>query len=137
MFVYTVIAIVQGQFYQVGSHLVNYGQTKEYQQYRAARDKFITSLLRDESGAAIGTGEFTRYERELFPQPGDSPEVIAQKRVARQVATDGMIKGAGPGYKPANVDSGQPVKVSTPEEASKLPKGTKIALPDGTIGTVP
>jgi hypothetical protein len=31
----------------------------------------------------------------------------------------------------------KPVKVSTPEEARKLPKGTPIILPDGRTGTVP
>lgn len=30
-----------------------------------------------------------------------------------------------------------PVKVASPEEAKKLPKGTPIILPDGSLGTVP
>lgn len=30
-----------------------------------------------------------------------------------------------------------PVRVSTPEEARRLPPGTPILLPDGTVGTVP
>jgi hypothetical protein len=82
-----------------GVPLGNYVQTKEYQKYTQAKNNFITALLRDESGAAIGTQEFVRYEKELFPQPGDGPEVIAQKAEARRVATDAMKKSAGPGYK--------------------------------------
>ena len=77
----------------------NFLQSKEYQKYRQAQDNFITALLRDESGAAIGTQEFKRYERELFPQPGDGPEVVAQKSQARKVAIEAMKKSAGPGYK--------------------------------------
>lgn len=79
--------------------LTNPLQTEKYQQYKQARDKFITSLLREESGAAIGTQEFQRYERELFPQPGDAPSVVAQKREARRVAIEAMKKAAGPSYK--------------------------------------
>lgn len=32
---------------------------------------------------------------------------------------------------------GQPIKVATPEEARKLPSGTPIILPDGSLGRVP
>ncbi len=80
-------------------------QSESYQKYKQARDNFITALLRQESGAAIGTSEFNRYERELFPQPGDSAAVVAQKRDARRVAIDGMKKGAGPGYKSPSLAS--------------------------------
>jgi hypothetical protein len=104
----------------------NYLQTDKYQQYRQAQDNFITALLRDESGAAIGTPEFVRYEKELFPQPGDGELVIKQKREARRIAIEGMKKGAGPGYKsptgaaqPGGPPSGVDAKVwaaMTPEE---------------------
>jgi hypothetical protein len=77
----------------------NYGQSANFQKYTQAKNKFITSLLRDESGAAIGTQEFARYEKELFPQPGDGPEVIAQKTENRKAAIEAMKKSAGPGYK--------------------------------------
>ena len=96
--------------------LGNYVQSNDYQKYQQAKNNFITALLRDESGAAIGTQEFKRYDKELFPQPGDSPEVIAQKAEARRVAIEGMKKAAGPGYKPpadapSNLPSGWSVKV--------------------------
>jgi hypothetical protein len=82
-----------------GVPLGNYVKSAKYQQYEQAKNNFITALLRDESGAAIGTQEFLRYEKELFPQPGDSSSVIAQKAEARRTATDAMKKSAGPGYK--------------------------------------
>ena len=82
-----------------GLPLGNYAQSPEFQNYTQAKNKFITSLLRDQSGAAIGTSEFIRYEKELFPQPGDSPGVIKQKSEARRIEIEGMKKAAGPGYK--------------------------------------
>jgi hypothetical protein len=129
----------EGSPYLPGTGTVgNYLQSSNYQKFKQGRDNFITALLRDESGAAIGTQEFQRYEKELFPQPGDGAEVIAQKREARRVAIEGMKKGAGPGYKsPAEATDAAPVKVSSPDEARKLPKGTKIILPDGSPGVVP
>lgn len=84
-----------------------YLQTNNYQKYKQARDNFITALLRDESGAAIGTEEFKRYERELFPMPGDGDAVIKQKREARRIAIAAMKKGAGPGYKSPDYAGGE------------------------------
>ncbi|WNV09951.1 cell wall hydrolase [Tardiphaga sp. 709] len=80
----------------VGSAL----QTSDYQKMEQAKSQFITAKLRKESGAAIGKEEFKREEKEFFPQPGDGPEVIAQKANARRVAIDAIKKTAGPGYKP-------------------------------------
>jgi hypothetical protein len=82
-----------------GVPLGNYVQSPEYQKYKQASSNFITALLRQESGAAISKSEFERYEKEYMPQPGDGPEVLAQKSEARRVAIEGMKKGAGPGYK--------------------------------------
>jgi len=37
-------------------------------------------VLRKESGAAIAASEFDNAEKQYFPQPGDSDQVISQKR---------------------------------------------------------
>ena len=97
-------AIGKGGFFRGTEYLPggNALQSDSYQKYKQARDNFITALLRDESGAAIGTSEFNRYERELFPQPGDGPAVVKQKREARRIAIEAMKKAAGPGYKSPN-----------------------------------
>lgn len=76
-----------------------FGQSKDFQKMEQAKSQFITALLRRESGAAINKDEFTRYDKEFFPQPGNPPEVIKQKAEARRVAIEAMKKGAGPGYK--------------------------------------
>lgn len=83
-----------------GVPLGNYIQSPEYQKYKQASSNFITALLRQESGAAISKSEFERYDKEYMPQPGDGPDVLAQKAEARRVAIEGMKKGAGPGYRP-------------------------------------
>lgn len=54
--------------------------------YEQARDNFISANLRKESGAAIGDEERLAEERKYFPQPGDTPAVIAQKARAREQA---------------------------------------------------
>ncbi len=111
----------------------NFLQSKEYQKYRQAQDNFITALLRDESGAAIGTQEFKRYERELFPQPGDGPEVVAQKAQARKVAIEAMKKSAGPGYKTPETTSATPAAPSIQEGATATnpQTGQKLTFRNG------
>ena len=75
-------------------------QPSDLQKADQAKSQFITALLRKESGAAINKEEFARYDREFFPQPGDGPEVISQKRGARIIAIEAMKRGAGPVYRP-------------------------------------
>ena len=91
----------------------NLAQSPQYQQYKQAQSSFITALLRQESGAAINKSEFDRYERELFPQPGDGPAVVQQKAAMRASAIEQMRGAAGPGYKsPAPLPSGPSGTVS-------------------------
>lgn len=66
----------------------------DHQRYRQAAEQWIRAFLRKESGAAIGADEFKRDFVVYFPQPGDKPEVIAQKEAAR-VAAAGGIAGEG------------------------------------------
>lgn len=71
----------------------NYLLSPEYQQYSQAKRNFINAVLRKESGAAIAESEFTNADKQYFPQPGDSPEVIQQKRENRELATQLMMAG--------------------------------------------
>ena len=73
----------------------------DYQLFDQARRNFINSQLRRESGAVISPEEFDNANKQYFPQPGDSPEVIAQKRQNRESAYNSMVRAAGPTYKPA------------------------------------
>jgi hypothetical protein len=90
--------VTAGQYNPIPRAATNWAVPKEYEQLEQAKSQFITALLRKESGAAIGATEFDRYEREFFPQLGDSADVVAQKAHARSVAINAMKKGAGPVY---------------------------------------
>lgn len=80
----------------VGNYLVS----KEFQNSDQAQRDFVNAILRRESGAAINKDEFVNARKQYFPQPGDGPEVIAQKRMNRQTAIEGIAGGGGPNYQP-------------------------------------
>ncbi len=61
------------------------------QKLEQAKRDFINATLRRESGAVISTDEFDNGEKQYFPQIGDAPAVIAQKRRNREVATRGIL----------------------------------------------
>lgn len=73
---------------------------KDRQMSMQAKQDFINASLRRESGAAINQGEFDNGNRQYFPQPNDSLEVLAQKAANRQKQIQGFMREAGPSYKP-------------------------------------
>jgi len=70
----------------------------DMQQTLQAQRNFINAALRRESGAVINPDEFTNARQQYFPQIGDGPEVIAQKRQNRLTVINGMSREAGPKY---------------------------------------
>jgi hypothetical protein len=82
-----------------GNHLIS----PERQMAEQAQRDFINAILRRESGAVIGVDEFESARQQYFPQPGDSAEVIAQKRANRQTAIEGVSRAGGPGYEAGQV----------------------------------
>lgn len=78
---------------------MNWTQSKNQQLSEQAQKNFLTAVLRKESGASISPTEFATGGQIYFPQPGDSKEVIAQKRQARESAIAGLSVQAGPGSK--------------------------------------
>lgn len=89
----------------------NWAHSKEYQQYDQAKRDFINAQLRRESGATIMPSEFESADKQYFPRPNDSAEVIAQKRANRHAAIKAMGREGGPSYQPEYVidDSGKVV----------------------------
>lgn len=69
--------------------------TADQQKFDQAKRDFVNAVLRKESGAAISDSEFASADRQYFRQPGDSDEVIEQKRLNRQRAIAGIASGAG------------------------------------------
>ena len=56
---------------------------------QAQRD-FTNAILREESGAAIAPSEFDSAERQYFPSAGDTPKLIAQKKLNREIVIRAM-----------------------------------------------
>lgn len=130
---------------------------QKWREYQAASREWIAGMLRKDTGAAVTDSEWRLYFPTFFPQPGDGPEVQQQKLARRMAAARGLRGSAGPAFErmfprfddemktqlaiqngKAPAAPGQkPVPVQSPEEARKLPSGTPILLPDGTIGRVP
>lgn len=84
----------------VGNMIV--GSTKNgaaYQKFDQAKRDFVNAVLRKESGAAISSSEFANAEKQYFPRPGDTPEVIAQKAANRATAIDTIAGGGAPSFR--------------------------------------
>lgn len=89
----------------------------EQQQVEQAQRNFVNALLRKESGAAISPGEFDNARRQYFAQPGDSPQVLEQKRANRETAINALRVQAGPGA--ANIQGGEPSQPSSWQDSYK------------------
>ena len=55
-------------------------------------------MLREESGAAIGEGEYQRRVRELFPQIGDDANTIQLKKQLREREIQTFVKAGGDAF---------------------------------------
>lgn len=58
--------------------------TDNLQAQEQAERNFINAVLRRESGAAISPTEFDSAEKQYFPRPNDSANVLAQKKANRE-----------------------------------------------------
>lgn len=99
--------------------LGNYLVSENYQQFDQAKRDFVNAILRRESGAVISDSEFANADKQYFPVPGDSQEVIAQKRANRANALQGVRAGAGAGgaYADALREGAEPA-----EDAAREPQ---------------
>jgi len=73
----------------------NYFLDSASQRVDQAQRDFVNAVLRQESGAVIAESEFQNAKKQYFPQPGDSKEVIEQKRQNRMLAIKGFKRQAG------------------------------------------
>lgn len=79
------------------SELTNYNASEETQSAAQAMRNFINATLRRESGATITPPEFDNAMKQYFPQLGDKPAVLAQKRANRETAISGIAAAGYPG----------------------------------------
>lgn len=62
---------------------LNIAKTPSQKKYLQAQLDFMTSHLRDQSGAVINADEYATEAAQYFPLPGDDIETVAQKKEAR------------------------------------------------------
>jgi hypothetical protein len=112
--------------------VLNFTQSEAQQQVEQAQRNFINALLRQESGAVINPSEFDNAKKQYFPQPGDKPKVIEQKRLNREAVIQGFDVVAGPGAKKTTPPSAEPKKINSMDEYNSLPSGATYIDPEGT-----
>lgn len=120
----------------------NIMRSPEVQTYRAARDNWVAAVLRKESGAAISKSEYENAYRQYFPQMGDAPDIIKQKRYLRQLAENNMRLAVGGRATGATTSS--PGTGTTPEQPLAQPPAqpperppVRMRTPGGQIIIVP
>lgn len=92
--------------------------SQEYQKLDQAQRNFVNAVLRRESGAVISASEFENARLQYFPQPFDSPEVLAQKDANRRTAIDEISRAAGPSYAKRQAEQ---TKQPSPANAEQQP----------------
>lgn len=114
-------------------------QTPEFQQAKQAGDEFLQAILRKDTGAAITPSEMSEYGRVYLPQPGDSPELLAQKATSRVRALEALKAGMPPqgilNMEQAILNTGNISSISTKEQYDALPSGARYVAPDGQLRT--
>lgn len=81
----------------------NYAISEDRQKYNQAKRDFINAQLRRESGAVISPEEFANADKQYFPVPGDSQDVINQKAQNRRAAVEAMGREGGKSYRPKSI----------------------------------
>jgi hypothetical protein len=100
--------------------MLNVTQSPQQQQVEQAQRDFVNAILRQESGASISPSEFANAQRQYFPQPGDSPQVIAQKAANRRNAVAGLTVQAGPGMQRIQQQAQQPMRARNPSTGQEI-----------------
>lgn len=93
----------------ISGNLPNLLKGVDWQSYDQAKRNFVNAVLRRESGAVISPSEFVNAEKQYFPQPGDAPQVIEQKRRNRATVIS-EFERLGGGRAPASAEQPASVK---------------------------
>ncbi len=78
--------------------LPSYAQSSQIQSYNQAAQNFVNAVLRRESGAAISQSEFDNAYKQYLPRPGDSAQVLDQKKANRDAVYNSLVNSSGPAY---------------------------------------
>ena len=104
-------------------------QSADYRRYESAALRWAANLLYIKSGATAPAEEVQSTYKQFFPQPGDPPDLQAQKAEARAQEMAGIAETYGIPA-PTSPSPAGPQRL-TPEQAEKLPPGTKFVGMDG------
>lgn len=110
----------------------NFLKTDVAKQYQSAKWRWIASMLRKESGAAISASEYKKADQQYFPQLGDDQKTINQKRYMRITKQEDVAKAAGPASALVGVSSMEefnPGPVVEDEGAAPASNKPAIAYP--------
>ncbi len=116
-------------------------QSDAFRKYESAALRWSANLLYLKSGATATPEEVQSTRKQFFAQPGDGPEVKAQKEQARQQEVEAvrqyMVPGAKAPARQAPAAASGPVRVNSPQEAMALAPGTQFITPDGRVKVRP
>lgn len=104
------------------------------QKYVAARDNWISAVLRKESGAAISKSEYENAYKQYFPQMGDKPGVVNQKAALRRLAENNMrlVAGGRAADAETHANAPQPTETHPAEQtATNKATGERMVLRNG------
>lgn len=79
-------------------YTANLFNSKNWQRYQQAAREGIAAILRKDTGAAVTQGEWDLYFPMYYPQPGDDPRVVLQKKQAREATSHALKASSGPAY---------------------------------------
>lgn len=74
----------------------NFAKTEAFQQAEQAGKEFLQAILRKDTGAAITSEETAEYGSVYLPRPGDSPQLLQQKKASRLRALEAIKAGMPP-----------------------------------------
>lgn len=74
----------------------NYAKTEAFQQAEQAGKEFLQAILRKDTGAAITKEETSEYGSVYLPRPGDSSQLLQQKKSSRLRALEAIKAGMPP-----------------------------------------
>jgi hypothetical protein len=111
----------------------NFLQSDVGQAYRTAQNQFTEARLRKDSGAAVPPHEYAADRQAYFPQPGDTPETIAQKRRARAALLANVARESGSGLREEYGDDADALIESYRVKAKGDSAPARTAPPNGNL----
>jgi hypothetical protein len=126
--------------FEAQTRLPSYLQSGTIQSYDQAARNFINAQLRRESGAAISTQEFDNAYKQYLPRPGDSAQVLAQKKQNRDAVYKSLVNSSGSAYNTLTGSNGSSGGGSATDPLGLREKGGGVAAaisqkyPDGSTG---